>query len=398
MSKKILFLTTELPFPPNSGGTHKSFQLLKRLGLHYSVDLVCFVKSIEQSEIQGLKNAVNINQLQAFVSDIPRSIKTLLMSYLKSDSLNIFRNFHAPAKDWIDQNYEAYDLIFVDHYEMFQYVLEHTSKKQQIVFHEHNAEYILWERAAMHQSNPAKKIVLQKEAQRVKKAEQNYCNKADYIWAAPNDIEKLVNVGVDGTKCHPTYHLGNDTMLALPELERPNNKHLLYIGTLSWEPNVDGLCWFLDDVWPSILSQKPNAVFNIIGKGADTRLQNRANKLKNVNLLGFVDDLEDYYNQSRAYVVPLRFGSGIKVKVLDGMYRGIPCVTTSIGAEGLSLQKEQMLIQDTPDTFGKAIIRLFEEDELWDQLSINSRKRALQDFTWDRLMNKHLEQIQEILS
>ncbi len=132
--------------------------------------------------------------------------------------------------------------------------------------------------------------------------------------------------------------------------------------------------------------KNPDVVFYIIGRNPDERLKKIIKNRKDINLTGFIENLEDYYSRARVFVCPLRFGSGIKVKVLNAMYRGIPVVTTSIGVEGLALKNmKHVAIADNSDKMIEDINTLLNDQKTWERLRDNSRELASRQYTWDRV-------------
>ena len=112
------------------------------------------------------------------------------------------------------------------------------------------------------------------ESVRVRRCESRVARNADLVFAAPNDAAELASSGVDARKIRNTIHLGDDRQLDLPELRfSETGKKLMYVGFLGWEPNAQGLLWFIDSVWPRLLSHQPDLAFDIVGKGADKRLR-----------------------------------------------------------------------------------------------------------------------------
>jgi glycosyltransferase involved in cell wall biosynthesis len=104
-------------------------------------------------------------------------------------------------------------------------------------------------------------------------------------------------------------------------------------------------------------------------------------------LTGFVDDLDIYFQKSKVFISPLRFGSGIKVKVMNALYRGIPTVTTSVGAEGLAVKSgDQIFISDNMADFIHQISLLIEDELLWNQFKLKSRALAKEKYTWDNVL------------
>ena len=126
--------------------------------------------------------------------------------------------------------------------------------------------------------------------------------------------------------------------------------------------------------------------FDIVGKGPDQRLQDAAAIWDGISLKGFVPDLQEIYNEARVSVAPLLLGSGMKVKVLDAMARGMPTVTTSVGAEGIDIEPvTHMLVADEPTEMATNIERLLSDPELWQRLQTESRALITERYTWRQL-------------
>ena len=158
-------------------------------------------------------------------------------------------------------------------------------------------------------------MALLNQAWRIKKYEQEICYRADTILAAPNDKDELVKIGANPSKFFETYHLGDDELLSFPDLEfNATEKALLYIGTLSWEANIDGLIWLYNEIWHLVKQQHPNIKLFIVGKNPDARLKEIAAKDAQIILTGFIKDVEPCFQECNVFISPLRFGSGIKVK------------------------------------------------------------------------------------
>lgn len=385
---KILFLTTQLPYPPVSGGVIKTWNLVKHWSSKGELRLICALKNGEEKHLDEFKSKVPEVELFTIPFERKRTPLNLLRSYFTAPSLNVFRNFNAKLKAKTKEWVQDCDLIFVDHYEMGQYVKKSFGKP--IVLHEHNAEYVMWERLADIEKNPFKKFLIKLEASRIKRTERMYAEDASLVFAAPNDIKELSEIGVDEAKMKPTYHLGEDFLLERPDIEFDKTEEaLLFVGTLTWEANVDGLLWFLDNVFPDVLKKHPKIRFYIVGKNPDRRLIAKAEHFENIELTGFVEDLEPYFKKARVFVIPLRFGSGIKVKLLNAMYRGIPVVTTPIGTEGLDVKSGRDLFCTSSEAKQvEAISELITSERRWVELRDHSRSIA-RNYTWNKLLNDH---------
>lgn len=392
--KKLLFLTPTLPYPPVSGGVIKSNKVLSFLSERYSVSLACFLKNEDPNYVVEMQQHIQLQHFYTEHLDIPRSAKNLILSNLKGIPLNLFRNdshtFSEKIKSWIAD----FDVVFCDHYVMFQYIPQQFKGK--VVLHEHNCEYLIWKRYADIESKFLKRLALLNQSWRINKYEQSICKRADSILAAPNDINELVHIGADRNKFFETYHLGDDSLLELPDLNMDTSeKTLLYVGTLSWEANIDGLLWFYREVWGILTQHYPDIKLYIVGKHADERLKTLPELDNRIILTGFVDDLEPYFQRCKVFITPLRFGSGIKVKVINSLYRGMPCVTTSIGTEGLkTIDGEHIFCKDNPQEQADAIIQLFEDKSKWEKMSTNARAIARKYYTWDAVLENIVKAIE----
>lgn len=384
--KKILFITPTLPYPPVSGGVIKSNKVVHFLSEKYNLSIACLLKN---DDIQHKDEFLTTLKLSDFISqelDIPRTAKNLILSNIQGIPLNLYRNKSREFKEKVLAVVHQYDVIFCDHYVMFQYIPD--DYKGKIILHEHNCEYLIWKRYANIERSVLKKVALLNQAYRIKKYEQEICRKATIILAAPNDTDELVKIGADKTKFLETYHLGDDNLLNEPALDfNKTEKALLYIGTLSWEANIDGLVWFCNEIWQSVKQQHPDIKLYIVGKKPDVRLKEIADKDNQIILTGFVENVEHYFQKSRIFITPLRFGSGIKVKVVNALYRGIPCVTTSIGTEGLKVKDgEDIFIKDNAAEYADAINTLLTDKNCWQRLSENSRATATKYYTWNYVL------------
>ena len=387
---KILFLTPQLPYPPNSGGTIKSYKLIKYLSEKYEVGLANFLKKGDNLTQDDFLNDVNIIEHVKRNIEIPRTLKSFILSIISGKPLNVYRNYDKNFEHSISTIINSYDLLFIDHYTMYQYVP--SNYKGKVVLHQHNAEYIMWDRFAKLEKNIIKKKFLQYEAFRIKTYEKNICLKCNTILAAPNDIDILSKLKIEKEKFFLTYHLGNEDYHKFPQLSFENSEEsLLYVGTLTWEANIDGLLWFIKNVWGKLQRLHPSIKFYIIGKNPDERLEQIVKLNDRIYLKGYVEELEEYFIKSRIFIAPLRFGSGMKVKVLSAMSRGIPTVTTTIGAEGIKAKNMQELaIFDEADKMINGINILLKDKKIWHKMSEDSRSLIQENYTWE-IVYKNLE-------
>ncbi|WKL04005.1 glycosyltransferase [Paenibacillus amylolyticus] len=142
-------------------------------------------------------------------------------------------------------------------------------------------------------------------------------------------------------------------------------KDLLFVGGFNHAPNYDGIVWFLDEIFDSIKRYIPNVKLYIVGSNPPDDL--KARSAEDVIVTGFVSDeeLERYYNQSKLVIVPLRYGAGVKGKVVEAIYYQVPVITTSIGSEGLEESEIVMTIANDAQQFAHSVIQLYQDETMW---------------------------------
>lgn len=399
MNRTVLFLTNILPFPGNSGGTiatRRNIDIFYQNG--YKICLFFFSNNSKKEDIELFKQQYSQIQLWYIENkNNKRNLKNLILSIAKFLPLNIFRNYN---KDFSNKVKEVlvnnhFDFIYCDHLEMFQYIPKTYHYKS--ILYEHNAEFMIWERYSQQLNNPIIKFAVLLEALRYKSYELTTCEKAGITLAAPNDLLILSRKSKHKNTFQETYHLGDDSLLLRPQLIKPKNDiHILFIGTMTWQANIDAVLWFEEKVLPLLLKDYPQLIFDVVGKLADNSIQKNKH---NPNLIyhGFVESTEPFFLQSTVFVCPLQFGSGMKVKNIEALYRGIPLVTTTIGAESIDLHNGiDSFITDNPDEFANYIKQLIRDSLLWTTISQNARSLAKSKYTKAKAEERLLLQIQSI--
>ena len=395
--QKLLFLTPELPWPANSGKRIKSWNLIKHLGKLYELHVASLLNAQNSHDINHFSRVAPVRKIKVAKVDTSRPLKNIANSLIKNQPLNVIRSESASLTQWVKDHAAEYDLIFVDHYEMMQYIPTTTPAK--VVLHQHNAYYQLWKSHAKNENSLSKRLLAKTEAFRVSRYEKAVCNRADLVLAAPNDIEKLKEIGVNSGNLARTLHLAESIHLHQPDIRwTGTSKQVLYAGHLTWEPNVQGLLWYLKEVWPKILESAPDAVLQIIGGNPDQRLINAARKSRQVSFAGNQEDLEPFFKASRVFAAPLGVGSGSKMKVLTGMSRGLPTVTTPVGVEGLELGKRKaVVVTNSPVEMAHETVTLLTDKTYWREIRRASRNLVKSRYTWEVIFAEMQSELDRVL-
>lgn len=149
-------------------------------------------------------------------------------------------------------------------------------------------------------------------------------------------------------------------------------KDLMFIGSFRHLPNIDGVLWFVKEVFPKVRQHFSNVKLFIVGSDPTTEIKALSNN-NDIIVTGYVPDATPYFSNSKAFIAPLLYGAGVKGKIVEAMSHGLPVITTPLGAEGLNLEHgKNALIADNPDDYIKSIVVLYTSKDLWLQISKGS--------------------------
>ncbi|MCK9339227.1 MAG: glycosyltransferase family 4 protein [Bacteroidales bacterium] len=379
---KILQLCHKSPYPPADGGTIAMNNITQGL-LHegFSVKVLAVETPkhhvswenipqdyLQKTNFEAVFIDTNITYSGAFKSLFSRKSYQVQRFYSKA--------FASKLKEILSQ--ETFDVIHLESVFMTPYISEIRRYSQaKIVLRTHNIEHLIWERIIKNERNPLKKIALSYFAKQLKRYECSLHNQIDAFVAISEPdflfFEKqyenipgaVIPFGVD----LENYENEEDYI--------PSRKpELFHVGSMDWHPNVEGIEWFLKEVWSKILAEYPEITFTIAGRNIPKHLQN--NKLANVIIAGEVPDANEFMLSKDIMIVPLLSGSGVRVKIIEGMALGKVIITTSIGAEGLMVENgKNILIANTPEEFVAVLDKCVKTPDICTIIGENARNFVL---------------------
>lgn len=382
----ILFLTNLLPFPLDNGGKIKTYTTLTTLAhAGHKVDLVCFTETenpTDKEENQLLNLCRSIRQVYLKLTtaeNMPYMVGVAAKSLLSPYSFGTYKFISNDMKKALAELCEnnAYDCIYYDHLQLCVYekFLTKRAPKAKRILDEHNCEATIMMRNAETTQNFLKKTFLKIESQKLKRFESNVLGKMNAtIVLSKNDYNELQRQrGEDFV--HTIIPIGvQDRGVKQTEKRNDSVLNILFVGTLTWEPNNQGLIWFLDNVIPELDKADYKYNFFIVGKNPSAEVVERAKVHNNIVVTGYVESVDAYYNKCDCMVVPLFIGSGQRVKLIECFSKGMPAISTAIGAEGLEVSNHKnILIADTVQEFVLAIEEMYSE-KLRESLGRKARK------------------------
>ena len=281
-----------------------------------------------------------------------------------------------------------FDAIHADQIPMAQYGLLGQETKVKRLLDQHNASFQIVERLAEQENNWLKRLVLRREARAFARYEAAMCQQYDYVtFVSEEDRQMLASrmpVGALKERSQ-VIPICVDTTTVEPVPPGPAPVRVTHVGLMYWPPNAEGMRWLYEKVWPQVTAEAPEARLTLIGKSPpnDVRAWERQ---ADVDVPGYVEDLAPYLAETAVFVVPLHAGGGMRVKIVDAWCWGLPVVSTTIGAEGITVRDgENILIADTPGDFARAVVQVLRDAELQARLRSNGRRWVEERYDWRRV-------------
>ena len=392
---RILQICNKPPYPPYDGGSIGMHNLTQSfLDAGYKVKVLSINTPKHKVELNSLPNDYREQTgiEFGFIDTDVRAKDALFNLIFSRRSYNIVRfedkDFAELIMKTLKEN--EFDIVMLESVFLNYYVpVIRKFSKAKIVLRAPNVEYKIWERMAEEEKNPVKKYYLKLLAKRLKKEELASYQKFDAICTvSANDLQQIkahgyqkpiefIPIGLDVTKKQ-----------RIIEKQVPEYPSLFHIGALDWRPNQEGLSWFLDFVWSKLSKQFPKMKFYIAGRG-DASWLDISKYNHQLVFLGEIDDAAAFIQSKAIMVVPLFSGSGMRVKIIEGMMMGKAIVSTTIGVEGIMARHEHdILIGDTPHDFIEHLSRLVSDKDFFEKISAQAKATALENYNHEKLTSK----------
>lgn len=378
---RILFVTSRLPFPPNEGHQLRAWHLLRAAARDHQVTLLS-LRRPDESPLPDVLPGIKLEGVHQI--DLP-ALRTLRIAGLALRGLRRGRTlldlrYRPPdLQQRFDQLVQQADLVHLDILAVAG-LLERVPAGVPTVLNEHNVESLLAHKRIAIETHPPQRLLLRFRNRGLERFERSACVRADRVLAcSQEDAERLLTLAPGCT----VSVVPNGVDLEEFRPGRSRGEHdgsLVFVGHMGWFPNRDGIEFFIAEVLP-LLKGRENLHLEVIGRNPDLSVPRSA--AGRVNFAGFVDDLQARVQRAAVFIVPLRAGSGTRLKILEAMAMGKAIVSTRIGAEGIGLvDGDSACLADTPDEFAAAIGRLLDDPELRHRLGRRARLLAEQQYGW----------------
>lgn len=402
---RLLFLTPQLPFPPHQGTTLRNFNIIKQLAARHEIDLLSF----------GTPDDLNGSPLHTICARIetvpPPSRGTMRRAWetFFHPLPDMARRLHSPA---LSEKLKTllkdiqYDGVQIEGIEMANAWLGEgrgTNDKRHssfvvrppsiVVFDDHNAEWTLQKTAYdTDRKNPKRlhaALYSRIQFDKLKRFERAVCLAADAVVAVSRqDADALASLDPrilpvvipNGVDCE--YYVPSDGVCAKPLADLS----IVFTGKMDFRPNIDACVWFADEVLPQVRREIPLAHVSFVGQKPNPAVLSLRER-PGIEVTGFVPDTRPFIADAAVFAVPLRMGSGTRLKVLEAMAMGKAIVSTSFGVSGIECENgRQVLVADTPQEFADALKTILRDKDRARDLGTNARRLAVDRYEWKKLV------------
>jgi glycosyltransferase involved in cell wall biosynthesis len=340
---------------------------------------------LEQTGIEGVFIDTRVNAVDAF------------SSFLTSDSYNISRFFSADFDIRLAKllRKEDFDVVHLESLFMTPYV--GTIRRlctSPIVLRSHNLEFVIWEKITAGTTNVFKRAYLKYLTRKLKNYELSMLNEVSGVAAiSEEDRTRMLSLGVK--KRIRTIPLGVDLSKYPFKPDSPKELALFHLGAMDWGPNLEGVLWFLNSIWPSIHERYPELKFYLAGRNMTEELT-RLN-MPNVFVVGEVADAIEFMQSKAIMVVPILSAGGVRVKIIEGMAMGCSIIATSLGAAGIGCEDgKQLLLADRKEDWMDALDKLMSDEQARRTLAHEGRKYVAAHFDIAAVTNQLVNFYKEI--
>jgi len=397
MDRKLLFVAARLPWPLDTGAKIRAWYILSGLAVRFSIDMLVYGDGFDDEEGVGEIKKIGVRSVivvQNPALNQPYTPVKVVLSLLRGVPVSIPKyQSVAFTGEFVKMLANEYDVIHFEHIHVaavLKSIVQVGCKKTFISLDAHNVEWQIAKRMGENEASLLRKLVLKWQMRNMYRFEKQLFRAADAVMAVSREDADSIDVmtnqrtsvvlvenGVD-----VTYFTSGMTSETIPG-------RMAFVGSMDWHPNVDGMIWFVHDIFPRIKKMQPGCSLDIDGRNPHRNILGLHNREQGINVTGNVDDVRPYVHSAEVVVVPLRYGGGTRLKILEAFAMSKAVVSTSLGCEGINCKDEDhLLIRDDSDEFATAVVRLMDSTQLRESIGVSCLNLVENFYSWPIIQKK----------
>ncbi len=389
---RILIVANKMPYPAKDGGTIATLSLarsLRKCGCE--VDLLAMNTPKHYCKVDDIpaeiSSEINFQAVEVDTTIRPaKALKNLLFSSLPYNAERfVNKDFEKKLSELLTEN--CYDVVQLEGLYLCPYIQAiRKISRAKIALRAHNVEHEIWQRMVENEKSLPKRLYKGIIARRMRRFELSYINSYDYLVPITDRDADFFAQNGNAKPVH-VVPLGLEPMSPLFSIDNSNVDFPVFsfLGALDWQPNIEGVEWFVRNVWCEYRKRHSGAKFRVAGRNANKEFVIFLIS-SNVDYLGELENVVNYYASGAIFVVPLLSGSGMRVKVVEAMAAGKAVITTSVGTEGIATENgRNILIADDVSKFIECMEKIAGNRASYDDISANARRFIRENYDNDMI-------------
>jgi sugar transferase (PEP-CTERM/EpsH1 system associated) len=394
---RILWLNAGLLLPLDKGGKLRTWHLMRHLASRHEITYLSFA---------------NAEETNAYRQEMSAVCSRLVTVPRREDAKGTLRFYAGVAQHLLDPAPFAVGRYRAAAYRRALDALLETRRFDRVVcdflvpavnvrrsfpcpsiLFTHNVEAEIWRRHADTASGALRRALYRQQWSRMRRFEARTLGRFDRVLAVSEaDRDTFARLYPNAAAPVSIIPTGVDTAyFQPPATSAVTRPHIVFVGSMDWLPNEDGVVYFCRHILPQIAHDVPDVTLSIVGRSPTAAVRRLADDPR-VQVTGRVDDVRPALHEAAVAVVPLRIGGGTRLKIFEAMAAGTPVVSTTIGAEGLpAVPGRHLLVADDPDGFARAVVTLLRSPEARRQMADAARSLVVEQFDW-QAVSGHLDE------
>jgi len=388
----VCFCTHRLPYPPHSGGRAETFGLVDGLvGRGHDVTLVSYCDEPDRAGAMETDVGCAVRP----VSGVPnRTTRNLLGNLLTREPLAVMK---ARTEDYVSTVEACLSTADVVHLHALQTTfLASRLADVPAVIRFNNVKSDIYRQYARYTNNPAEAAYASLQHVKTRRYEGTIPGRSDLTLAITDeDRDRLRQYGADGRI--EVLPAGVDLSQYDASERDPEPRQITFFGSMDYHPNEDAAVWFTEEVFPRIRAEIPDATLELVGKSPPDSVA-ELDADDGVTVTGFVEDIDERVRRASVVVIPIRVGTGIRMKILHAMAMGVPIVTTPVGVQGIAVEDGyHASIAEGPVDFAAATTSLLDDPERQRRYARNARELVATDHDWTGIVRDLERYYEEVI-
>lgn len=390
---RIVWLKTGPLHPLDTGGKIRTYNMLRELRRKNEVTYLSLWPAGTPAEARESADEYSQRQIWVAWKETAKRSPKFFFELGNNFALSSlpYAIFKYRSQLWIDAIRQAddpakHDLIVCDFLTpaVNLFAAQYRPKLPVLLF-QHNVESLIWKRTAENAAGVSKPY-FKNQWQRMERFEREACGQADKVCTVSEEDATLLRDELKLTNVCGAVPTGVDIDFFKATTETRKPKSLVFLGSMDWMPNIDGVEWFAEKIWPRVKEKHPDATWKIVGRRPVPKVLALAENDPSIEVTGTVPDVRPHLAEAALMIVPLRVGGGTRIKIFEGMATGIPCLSTRIGAEGLPVTHgENHLLADEPEDFAAEIDQAFADPAATRTIGDAGRELVAKRFSWAKI-------------